>query len=174
MSHRFRLPKLAVPAVSILLCCCCLFDYALTFKVVKTIHIAHPNELSRYFAHSQEHGEYVANNIVPRHIIDITKTGFRTLASTTISISSLLFSSIAISNCANAAQEECGPNDKNFVELESGLKYRDLKVGSGPAPSPGDTVRVHYTGTLRNPFLWLTRLVLCCYIFPLLLPYRLA
>jgi FKBP-type peptidyl-prolyl cis-trans isomerase len=30
------------------------------------------------------------------------------------------------------------------------LKKEDLKVGTGPATKSGDTVRVHYTGTLLN------------------------
>ena len=30
------------------------------------------------------------------------------------------------------------------------LKYIDLKVGQGPQPKPGQTVRVHYTGWLTN------------------------
>ncbi len=36
------------------------------------------------------------------------------------------------------------------VTTASGLKYEDLKVGTGAAPSPGKTVKVHYTGTLTN------------------------
>lgn len=30
------------------------------------------------------------------------------------------------------------------------LKYIDLRVGQGPQPKPGQTVRVHYTGWLTN------------------------
>jgi peptidylprolyl isomerase len=33
---------------------------------------------------------------------------------------------------------------------KSGLKYVDLKVGDGPSPRVGQTVTVHYTGTLEN------------------------
>lgn len=32
----------------------------------------------------------------------------------------------------------------------SGLKYIDLKVGEGASPHPGQTVVVHYTGTLED------------------------
>lgn len=36
------------------------------------------------------------------------------------------------------------------VTTPSGLKYVDLKVGDGPTPKTGQTVTVHYTGTLEN------------------------
>ena len=35
-------------------------------------------------------------------------------------------------------------------EVVKELKKEDLKVGTGPATKSGDTVRVHYTGTLLN------------------------
>ena len=34
--------------------------------------------------------------------------------------------------------------------MSAKLKYIDLKVGQGPQPKPGQTVRVHYTGWLTN------------------------
>jgi peptidylprolyl isomerase len=36
------------------------------------------------------------------------------------------------------------------VTTASGLKYEDLKVGTGASPKTGDTVIVHYTGTLTD------------------------
>lgn len=33
---------------------------------------------------------------------------------------------------------------------DSGLKYEDLVEGTGESPRPGQTVVVHYTGTLEN------------------------
>jgi peptidylprolyl isomerase len=36
------------------------------------------------------------------------------------------------------------------VVLPDGLKYVDLKIGSGPQPSAGQTVRVHYVGRLLD------------------------
>lgn len=36
------------------------------------------------------------------------------------------------------------------ITTASGLKYTDLVLGSGPTPQKGQTVTVHYTGTLEN------------------------
>ena len=36
------------------------------------------------------------------------------------------------------------------VTTASGLKYVDVKVGSGASPVKGKMVKVHYTGTLEN------------------------
>ena len=36
------------------------------------------------------------------------------------------------------------------VTTASGLKIEDLKVGDGPTPKPGQTIKVNYIGTLQN------------------------
>ena len=41
-------------------------------------------------------------------------------------------------------------NAKNLVTTPSGLQYIDEVVGTGPSPKKGQTVVVHYTGTLTN------------------------
>ena len=41
-------------------------------------------------------------------------------------------------------------DSEEIVTTESGLKYIDLKVGTGPSPRPDQTVRVHYTGWLTD------------------------
>ncbi len=41
-------------------------------------------------------------------------------------------------------------SDANVVTTPSGLKYIELEEGTGATPQPGQTVVVHYTGTLEN------------------------
>ncbi|MBE8966240.1 FKBP-type peptidyl-prolyl cis-trans isomerase [Nostocales cyanobacterium LEGE 12452] len=41
-------------------------------------------------------------------------------------------------------------SDANAVTTPSGLKYVELKEGTGATPKPGQTVEVHYVGTLEN------------------------
>jgi len=59
-----------------------------------------------------------------------------------------------------AAQEQAGSKgnaaaaktviSSKTVITASGLKYVDVKVGSGASPVKGKQVKVHYTGTLEN------------------------
>ena len=55
---------------------------------------------------------------------------------------------------AMAAKEQPGAKEKTAaaktVATASGLKYTDVKVGSGASPAKGKQVKVHYTGTLEN------------------------
>lgn len=39
---------------------------------------------------------------------------------------------------------------ENYVTTPSGLKYLDMVEGNGEAPATGQTVTVHYTGTLED------------------------
>jgi peptidylprolyl isomerase len=41
-------------------------------------------------------------------------------------------------------------NSGKVITTPSGLKYEDLKVGTGATPKTGQTVSVQYTGTLEN------------------------
>jgi peptidylprolyl isomerase len=49
-----------------------------------------------------------------------------------------------------ATSEKTTGGSEKVVTLPSGLKYVDLKVGTGESPKPGATVVVHYTGTLQD------------------------
>lgn len=41
-------------------------------------------------------------------------------------------------------------SDDKVVTTDSGLKYSVIKEGTGATPKKGQTVEVHYTGTLEN------------------------
>ena len=41
-------------------------------------------------------------------------------------------------------------DEPKVITTDSGLKYSDLKVGTGDTAKKGDTVEVHYTGWLKN------------------------
>ena len=48
-------------------------------------------------------------------------------------------------------QPEATPmTEENVVTTDSGLKYIDVVDGTGATPKKGQTVSVHYTGTLEN------------------------
>ncbi|MEH2256899.1 FKBP-type peptidyl-prolyl cis-trans isomerase [Nostoc sp.] len=58
-------------------------------------------------------------------------------ASTTVTENNILIASNTMS-------------DANAVTTPSGLKYVELKEGTGATPKPGQTVEVHYVGTLED------------------------
>ncbi len=45
-----------------------------------------------------------------------------------------------------------GGTNQPEIRTASGLRYSDLVVGTGATPQRGQTVTVHYTGTLENGF----------------------
>jgi peptidylprolyl isomerase len=50
----------------------------------------------------------------------------------------------------NSTQENKTMNLENAITTPSGLQYIDIQGGDGATPSKGQTVTVHYTGTLED------------------------
>lgn len=50
----------------------------------------------------------------------------------------------------HTAKASHSPSVGKTVTTHSGLKYQDLRVGTGPSPKAGQTVIVDYVGTLTN------------------------
>jgi peptidylprolyl isomerase len=57
---------------------------------------------------------------------------------------------IAALGCAGGAGKKSAGGVGDTVKTATGLKYVDLKVGTGPSPQPGQTAVVHYTGWLTD------------------------
>jgi len=51
---------------------------------------------------------------------------------------------------AQVATDTKNMEEQNTITTGSGLKYIDIKEGDGASPSKGQTVTVHYTGTLED------------------------
>ena len=51
---------------------------------------------------------------------------------------------------AGAATEAGTPSSARVVTTASGLKYEDLRLGTGPSPQTGQIAVVHYTGWLTD------------------------
>ena len=68
----------------------------------------------------------------------------------TINRRALLGMSIGALLLAACEDEESGGEGGNRVTTPTGLQYEDVKVGSGAEAKKGQTVSVHYTGTLQN------------------------
>lgn len=49
-----------------------------------------------------------------------------------------------------ATSEDSTVSEENTITTESGLQYIDIEEGTGEMPETGQTVTVHYTGTLEN------------------------
>jgi FKBP-type peptidyl-prolyl cis-trans isomerase len=58
--------------------------------------------------------------------------------------------SVALLAGVRADDKEKDKKENKVVTTKSGLKYEDLKEGSGDAAKSGDTVQVHYTGWLKD------------------------
>lgn len=65
------------------------------------------------------------------------------------SSNSLFAQGIAV-NTETIIAENMTNSEEKVTTTESGLQYVDLTVGSDESPKKGDTVTVHYTGTLTD------------------------
>jgi FKBP-type peptidyl-prolyl cis-trans isomerase len=76
----------------------------------------------------------------------------RILVAVTLAFSSLIlsFSGSVPITAARADQSAPAKTSGKAVVTKSGLKYWDLKKGSGVAAKAGDQVKVHYTGWLTD------------------------
>lgn len=67
----------------------------------------------------------------------------------------LLAAAVVIPACSQkeakpVEEKKTGPGAVAMVKTPSGLAYVDLVPGSGPSPTAGQPVKVHYTGWLEN------------------------
>ena len=71
-----------------------------------------------------------------------------------ISTIAIALSMVGIAGCGPKGEDEgvvkseSGAGEE--VTTESGLRYIDIKIGSGDSPQKGKKVKVHYTGWLDN------------------------
>ena len=71
----------------------------------------------------------------------------RTPAITTIAAPNPSAAPTLVADAATAPKKS---GEKTVITTPSGLKYVDLVEGTGASPQPGQTVVVHYTGTLED------------------------
>ena len=94
----------------------------------------------------------VASLVVPRmstHAPNSVRTqSTETVKKVLFTTASLATASILAGNIQVAMADGADIDASKYTTTESGLKYYDIKEGTGATPVPGDTVRVHYTGWL--------------------------
>ena len=90
-------------------------------------------------------GEAVAQNLGSSGIVDSTPVQVANAVST--DAADLLAKPQPSSNAQEATANRA---DETLTTTDSGLQYVDLTEGSGDSPEKGQTVEVHYTGTLED------------------------
>ncbi|MEG4066188.1 FKBP-type peptidyl-prolyl cis-trans isomerase [Microcoleus sp. Pol11C2] len=84
------------------------------------------------------------NNLLP-------ETAIEKLSAQSLNENNLLVADATLPEVpATIAGNNMTDNTENTVTTDSGLKYVELKQGDGATPKTGQTVVVHYTGTLED------------------------
>jgi peptidylprolyl isomerase len=84
-----------------------------------------------------------------RYLLIPAELGFGDTGAGDIPANATLIMEIKLTEANEPVQQtEVDPAD--YIETESGLKYFDIVEGDGPAPEPGQSVVVHYSGWLED------------------------
>ncbi|HEY9612731.1 FKBP-type peptidyl-prolyl cis-trans isomerase [Allocoleopsis sp.] len=78
---------------------------------------------------------------------ELTKTQPAVVALDTSARSAVKDTKLMAMNSGSESEKTTG---KDVVTTDSGLKYKEIKEGDGATPQKGQTVVVHYTGTLED------------------------